>query len=80
MKILLAVMCSFFLLTADAQQNFLNESKPDRDTRMEWWRDATFGMFIHWGAYAVPAGSYNGKEYGRIGEWIMHSANIPIPA
>lgn len=80
MKILLAVMCSFFLLTADAQQNFLNESKPERDTRMAWWRDATFGMFIHWGAYAVPAGSYNGKEYGRIGEWIMHSANIPIPA
>ena len=34
----------------------------DRDARMAWWRDARFGMFIHWGLYAVPAGEYNGKR------------------
>ena len=79
MKFLFSILCSLLLLSTSAQKNYLNESKQDRDQRMEWWRDATFGMFIHWGAYAVPAGSYNGKEYGRIGEWIMHSANIPIP-
>lgn len=50
-----------------------------KDSRMEWWRDATFGMFIHWGAYAVPAGIYEGKEVKGIGEWIMHNAKIPIP-
>ena len=27
-----------------------------KDDRMQWWRDARFGMFIHWGIYAVPAG------------------------
>ncbi len=50
----------------------------DHDTRMEWWREARFGMFIHWGAYAVPAGIYQGKEVGGIGEWIMSSADIPV--
>lgn len=51
----------------------------DDDTRMDWWRAARFGMFIHWGAYSVPAGIYQNKEVGGIGEWIMSSANIPIP-
>lgn len=54
------------------------ESKADRDKRMAWWRDATFGMFIHWGAYAVPAGQYQGKEVKGLGEWIMEDAKIPI--
>ena len=54
------------------------ESKAERDRRMEWWRDAGFGLFIHWGAYAVPAGIHNGTETKEIGEWIMHSLNIPV--
>jgi alpha-L-fucosidase len=54
------------------------ESKADRDKRMEWWRDATFGMFIHWGVYSVPAGQYQGKEVKGLGEWIMEDAKIPI--
>ena len=32
------------------------------DERMEWWRDARFGLFVHWGLYAVPAGTYQGKR------------------
>jgi len=53
------------------------ETKAQRDRRMSWWREARFGMFIHWGLYAVPAGEYNGKRSDRIGEWIMEWANIP---
>ena len=34
------------------------ETQAQRDARMAWWRDARFGMFIHWGLYAVPAGDY----------------------
>ena len=49
-----------------------------RDARMGWWREARFGMFIHWGLYAVPGGVWNGKEGKGIGEWIMDSANIPV--
>ncbi len=48
------------------------------DERMEWWRDARFGMFVHWGVYAVPAGTYKGKRIDGIGEWIMNSARIPV--
>ena len=52
-------------------------AQSERDSRMEWWREARFGMFIHWGLYAVPAGEYNGIRSHRIGEWIMEWANIP---
>ena len=38
------------------------ETKAERDARMAWWRDARFGMFIHWGLYAVPAGEYKGQR------------------
>lgn len=44
---------------------------------MAWWREARFGMFIHWGLYAVPAGEYNGQRSKEIGEWIQSWANIP---
>jgi alpha-L-fucosidase len=44
---------------------------------MKWWREARFGMFIHWGVYSVPAGTYHGKRIGGIGEWIMNTAKIP---
>jgi len=58
--------------------NYLEESDEEFNKRMEWWRDAGFGMFIHWGAYAVPAGIYKGEEIPGIGEWIMNTAQIPI--
>lgn len=55
-----------------------NETSQQRDARMEWWRDARFGMFIHWGVYSVPAGTYQGKQINRIGEWIMNRGKIPV--
>jgi len=54
------------------------ETKQERDKRMAWFREARFGMFIHWGVYAVPAGVYQGREVGGIGEWIMCKAKIPV--
>lgn len=51
--------------------------------KMKWFAEARFGMFIHWGVFAVPAGSYQGKiVHGRAGipdysEWIMYNAQIP---
>jgi hypothetical protein len=45
---------------------------------MAWWREARFGMFIHWGVYAVPAGTYQGKQIPGIGEWIMNRGKIPM--
>lgn len=49
-----------------------------QDERMDWWRDARFGMFIHWGVYAVPAGTYRGERIEGGGEWIMNTAKIPV--
>jgi len=46
--------------------------------KMDWWKEAKFGMFIHWGIYSVPAGEYTGKEIGSIGEWIMNNGKIPV--
>ncbi len=46
--------------------------------KMAWWRDAKFGMFIHWGVYSVPAGVYKGHKIKGIGEWIMNYAKIPV--
>lgn len=70
-------MTGLVLLTcsAIAQKNYLEESKADKAKRMQWWTDDTFGMFIHWGLYAVPAGEYNGKGGGA--EWIMETHKIP---
>jgi len=51
---------------------------PSKDERMKWWRDARLGMFIHWGIYSVPAGTYKDQQVPGTGEWIMNSAHIPV--
>ena len=66
--------------TAPAQTNQTDktETKAERDARMAWWREAKFGMFIHWGVYSVPAGFYHDKPVAGIGEWIMNRGKIPM--
>ena len=49
-----------------------------QDPRLDWWREAKFGMFIHWGLYAIPAGEWKGERIPGIGEWIMYRAQIPV--
>ena len=46
------------------------------DPRLDWWREARFGMFIHWGLYSVPAGTW-GKSTSHA-EWIRTTAQIPL--
>ena len=53
-------------------------SGKSQDQRMQWWREARFGMFIHWGLYALPAGVWKGRQIEGIGEWIMNRARIPV--
>ena len=54
----------------------VNETPAQQDARMQWWRDAKFGMFIHWGVYAVPGGEWEGRT--NHAEWIRETARIPI--
>jgi alpha-L-fucosidase len=67
-----------FSVVAVESSSELAETKEQRDARMKWWREAKFGMFIHWGVYSVPAGTYHGQQIPRIGEWIMFNAKIPV--
>ncbi len=62
----------------DMQTKLTGKKPLTKDERMEWWRDARFGMFVHWGLYSVPAGTYNGKRIDGLGEWIMQNAQIPV--
>lgn len=52
--------------------------KLDDNHRMAWWRDARFGMFIHWGAYSVPGGERNGEVCRGGAEWIMDKLDYTI--
>ena len=63
---------------AQAIVQFNEETPAMRDARMAWWREARFGMFIHWGVYSVPAGMYHDKQVPGIGEWIMNKGKIPM--
>jgi len=49
-----------------------------KDCKQQWFKDARYGMFIHWGLYSALAGKYKGKENPGIGEWIMKRMNIPV--
>ncbi len=76
MKKLLTV-CFLILFVAQtmAQNSNSSSASKQNDIRMQWWKDAKFGMFIHWGIYSVPSGKWG--ETTTYGEWIMHSAKIP---
>ena len=54
------------------------ETSALKNERMNRFREARFGMFIHWGLYAIPAHRWNGKQIPGIGEWIMNRATIPV--
>ena len=75
-----AVLCVLTILSCCQQGTCSTEQKQpmSKDERMEWWRQARFGMFIHWGLYAVPAGEWKGKRISGIGEWIMEKGDIPV--
>jgi alpha-L-fucosidase len=53
-----------------------NETPEQRDARLQWFREARFGLFIHWGVYAVPAGFWQGRPTSA--EWIMNKGKIPV--
>jgi alpha-L-fucosidase len=68
----------FTILIVSYSLTSLNAQSESNDMRMQWWREARFGMFIHWGVYPVPAGVYKGQKINRIGEWIMNRGKIPV--
>lgn len=64
----------FTLLSQSGAQHIHTKSE-----RLQWFTDARFGMFIHFGLYSIPAGVWEGEISGRnmYAEWIQKQGNWP---
>lgn len=71
----------FSLMTAGpapAAEPDLLVSPVHQAQRMQWWNDARFGMFVHWGLYSIPAGRWGERSWNHSGaEWIQQKAGVP---
>src|SRR3954454_2941941 len=74
------VLCVLALVTLALHAQAPAARPPDaaREKRLEWFRDAQYGLFIHWGLDAIPAGEWQGKRSLGLGEWIMIRSKIPV--
>jgi alpha-L-fucosidase len=71
-----AVFAHAGIETSADTNSIVHESAAQRDARMKWWREARFGLFIHWGLYSVPAGEWRGQT--NYGEWILEQTHMPV--
>ncbi|PNW29655.1 hypothetical protein BKP44_02800 [Formosa algae] len=78
-KNLIAFMLLLVVASGYAQSkvNYLEESEADFSKRMQWFTDAKYGMFVHFGLYSQLGGIYKGNDEGRYAEWIQGNQNIP---
>lgn len=60
----------------DALNGWFKESMKTHNQRIQWWRDAKFGMFIHWGVYSLPGGEWRGKRVSGYAEHLMRKEKI----
>ncbi len=79
-KAVFLLTCIGMLLPGYAIHTPKDESPQENGkTPLENFQDMKFGLFIHWGIYAVAAGEWQGEYVRGIGEWIMHRKRIPVP-
>src|SRR6185369_110328 len=62
----------------EAVKGWWTASMKTHEQRIQWWRDAKFGMFIHWGIYSLPGGEWKGKKVSGYAEHLMRKEKIPI--
>ena len=60
----------------DALNSWWTASMKTHEQRIEWWREAKFGMFIHWGIYSLPGGEWKGKKVSGYAEHLMRKEKI----
>lgn len=78
-KVFILIVAAICMAGQVHPQNFKLNKKLTDEERLAWWHEARFGMFIHWGVYALYAGQYKGHEQARGGaEWIMNRCKIPV--
>lgn len=75
MKKLTFILTLLLLISAGLKA----QHKISDNERLDWWHDAKFGMFIHWGVYSLYGGVYNGHQqaYGDAA-WIENRCKIPV--
>ena len=61
----------------EAKNGWWTASMKTHPQRIQWWRDAKFGMFIHWGVYSLPAGEWKGNKVKGNAEHLMRTEKIP---
>ncbi len=76
--VLTALFISFSAASQTMDEMWDNTSSGKEHPNIQWFKDAKFGMFIHWGLYSKLAGEWKGKRYYGSGEWIMNQAKIPV--
>ena len=60
------VLVSFLLLSFNKKEKSQNDAKIDQQKKLEWFQEAKYGLFIHWGLYSIPAS----------GEWVQYGKKI----
>jgi alpha-L-fucosidase len=60
----------------EAVNGWWTASMKTHEQRIQWWREARFGMFIHWGIYSLPGGEWKGKKVGGYAEHLMRKEKI----
>src|SRR5690349_11981770 len=51
---------------------------PEKAAALAAWRQASFGLFLHFGVYSTFGGEYEGKRSGAYAEWLMNNVRIPL--
>jgi alpha-L-fucosidase len=77
-RIIAGALCLALGLAATSRSVRTQAEDAARRERLAWFKEAKYGLFIHWGLYALPAGEWKGKRIPGIGEWIMNRARIPV--
>lgn len=62
-KMFIVGLLLFINVSAQSTRSEVNESPAAKAARMQWWTDAKFGMFLHWGLYSEAGGDWKGKPY-----------------
>lgn len=76
-KLIIAAILLISSANLFAQKNYLEESENEYKQRMQWFTDAKYGMFIHFGLYSQLGGEWEGEIYKEYAEWIQANADIP---
>ena len=67
------------LSAVTALPSFAAGDSPALAAGKKWFREAQFGMMVHWGLYSLLGGEWNGRRTEHAySEWAMHSARIPL--